>query len=145
LRVLDDARNHWTSLGETKTPLLFLPLASQNLFRGEAISISFGSWADKRLFGDGEQVASIDVEGGRALSPVDSATIQTRAFRALAGRGMPYPYFALPSGFDPTVWERTMAQLSRVRGHFRLVARSEGDIYPHSGQFALAVTLEPRT
>jgi hypothetical protein len=37
-----------------------------------------------------------------------------------------------------------MAQLARLRGHFRLVARSEGDLYPHSGQFVLSVNLEPR-
>ena len=52
---------------------------------------------------------------------------------------------AFPSGFDPTKVEAAAAQITRVKGHFRLVARSEGDLYPHSAQFSLAVTLEPRS
>ena len=142
--VLRDARDHWAAAGDAKYPLLFLPIASQNLFRGEPVSISFGSWPDKRLYGDGEAVASVDVEGGRPLSQADYAAIQSRAFRALSERGMPYPFFAFPSGFDPSKVETAAAQIARVKGKFRLVARSQGDLYPHSAQFSLAVTLEPR-
>lgn len=145
LAVLRDAHDHWAAAGDAKYPLLFLPVASQNLFLGEPVSISFGSWPDKRLYGDGEEVASIDVEGGRPLSQADYSAIQSRAFRALSERGMPYPFFAFPSGFDPTKVEAAAAQITRVKGRFRLVARSEGDLYPHSAQFSLAVTLEPRS
>jgi hypothetical protein len=145
LSVLRDARDHWAAAGDGQYPLLFLPIASQNLFKGEAISISFGSWPDKRLYRDGELIAAVDVEGGRPLSQGDYSAIQSRAFRALSERGMPYPFFAFPSGFDPGKVEAAAAQIARVKGHFRLVARSQGDLYPHSAQFSLAVTLEPRT
>jgi hypothetical protein len=56
---------------------------------------------------------------------------------------MPYPFFGPPSGFDPRSFEAALAQLSRLRGKFRLVARTEGDLYPHSGVFFLAASVEP--
>ena len=45
---------------------------------------------------------------------------------------------------DPARFEAATSQLARVRGRFRLVARSEGPLYPHTGIFSLAVSLEPR-
>ncbi len=145
LRVLRDAREHFATLGDTNVPVLFLPIAPANLFRGETITFSFGSWVDKRLYAKGEEVASIDVEGGRPLAAPDYQKLQSRAYSALALRGMPYPFFAIPSGFDPARFEAAVAELARVRGRFRLVARSDSDLYPHSGQFNLSVTLDPRT
>jgi Protein of unknown function (DUF3084) len=144
LRVLRDAREHFASLGDTNVPVLFLPIAPANLFRGETITFSYGSWADKRLYAKDEEVASIDVEGGRALAAPDYQKLQSRAFSALALRGMPYPFFGVPSGFDPARFSAAISELARVRGHFRLVARSDTDLYPHSGQFNLSVTLDPR-
>ncbi|MBV9439251.1 MAG: DUF3084 domain-containing protein [Candidatus Eremiobacteraeota bacterium] len=144
LTVLRAAHDHWSSMGEGRVPLLFLPIARRNLFRGEPIDFTFGSWTDTRLFSDGQAVASIDVEGGRAVTQPDYALLQSRAFNALAKAGMPYPFFAFPSGFDPTRVEAVVAQLARVRGHFRITARSEGDLYPHLGQFTLGVTLDSR-
>jgi hypothetical protein len=144
LRVLRDARDHFASLGDANVPVLFLPIAPANLFRGETITFSFGSWADKRLYAKGEEVASIDVEGGRPLTTPDYQKLQSRAYSALALRGMPYPFFALPSGFDPARFESAVGELARVRGRFRLVARSDSDLYPHSGQFNLSVTVDPR-
>ncbi|HEY4441042.1 MAG TPA: hypothetical protein VGN14_11355, partial [Candidatus Elarobacter sp.] len=134
----------WTAVGDGTYPLLFLPVASQNLFRGETISISFGSWPDKRLYSDGDEIAQVDVEGGRPLTQADYAAIQSKAFQSLSERGMPYPFFGFPSGFDPQKVEAAAAQIVRVKGRFRLVARSEGDLFPHSATFSLAVNLEPR-
>ena len=68
----------------------------------------------------------------------------TRATEALARRGMPVQFLGPPSGFDPARFEAATSQLARVKGRFRLVARSEGPLYPHTGIFSLAVSLEPR-
>jgi len=124
-------------------PVLFLPLAAENLFRGEAITFGFGAWADKLIAADGAEVASIEVEGGHPISAPDYQLLVRRATDALAGKGMPPPFFAPPSGFDPVRFQAAMAQLSRVKGHFRLVARSEGKVYPHTGMFILGLTVEP--
>jgi hypothetical protein len=145
LSILRAVRDHYTTPGDPSAPILFLPLAPQNLFRGEHITFSLVPWLDKKLYSSGEEVASIDVEGGRAVAAPEYAMLTSRATDALARRGMPYPFFASPpSGFDPARFQAAMAQLARLKGHFRLVARSEGDLYPHSGQFVLAVNLEPR-
>jgi hypothetical protein len=145
LDVLHAVRDHYVVPGEGSAPILFLPLAPQNLFRGERITFSLVPWPDKKLYSNGEEVASIDVEGGRTIATPDYTLLASRATDALAKRGLPYPFFASPpSGFDPARFQAAMAQLARLRGRFRLVARSEGDLYPHSGQFVLAVSLEPR-
>jgi hypothetical protein len=144
LRELRGAREHFAGLGDGNVPVLFLPIAPNNLFRGERITFTFSSWADKRLYAKGEEVASIDVEGGRPLAVPDYQKLQSRAFNALASRGMPYPFFSVPSGFDPARFEAAVSEVARVRGHFRLVARSDSDLYPHSGQFNLTVTVDPR-
>ena len=145
MELLNKARASYALPGERNANVLFLPLAPQNLFRGEAISFSLVAWPDKLLFSNGDEVAAVDVEGGRPLTGPVYAQLTRRSTDALAKRGLPYPFFASPpSGFDPARFQAAAAELARVRGRFRLVARSEGDLYPHSGQFVLAVTVEPR-
>jgi hypothetical protein len=88
-------------------------------------------------------IASIDVEGGRPLAPPAYNELQRRIVTALAAAGMPYPFFGPPSGFDPRTVEAALAKLSKLHGTYRFVARSEGDLYPHSGLFVLAASVEP--
>jgi Protein of unknown function (DUF3084) len=138
VKLLDAARE-----SQGTGPVLFLPLAAENVFRGEPVTFGFGYWADHLLYDDGDAVASIDVDGGHQLAGPDYALLVRRSTDALAGRGMPPPFFAPPSGFDPVRFQAAMAQLARVRGRFRLVARSEGKVYPHTGMFILGVSVEP--
>jgi hypothetical protein len=140
LRTFHDT---WSHQGEGDVPLLLLPIASQNLFRGETISFTFGSWPDKKLFSNGQPIASIDVEGGHPLAQPEYNELSGRALDTLANAGYPYPYFGSPSGFDPRSFKAAMVQLAHVHGHYRLVARAEGDLYPHTGVFFLATTVEP--
>ncbi len=142
LRELQEARDHFGSLGDRGVPLLFLPVAPNNLFRGDRMTFIFAAWADRRLYGNNEEVASIDIEGGRPIAPSEVRLLESRAFDALAKAGFPYPFFAPPSGFDPQRFESATAALARVKGHFRLVARSEGVLYPHTSLFVLGVSLE---
>jgi hypothetical protein len=143
LSELQEARTHFSGAGDRGIPLLFLPVAPNNLFRGDRMTFIFAAWADRRLYGNNEEVASIDVEGGRPIAGPDYRLLETRAFDALAKAGFPYPFFAPPSGFDPQRFETATAELTRVKGRFRLVARSEGVLYPHTSLFVLGASLEP--
>jgi uncharacterized protein (DUF3084 family) len=142
---LHQARDFFAGLGDGQQPIFFVPIAPNNLFRGERLTFTFAAWSDRLLYANGEAVAQIDVEGGRPLGGPDYGLLVRRASDALARRGMPAPFLGPPSGFDPTRLEEAVSQLARVRGHFRLVARSEGPLYPHTGIFSLAVSLEPRS
>jgi hypothetical protein len=140
--LLRSARDRYSLPGERNANVLFLPLAPQNLFRGEPMTFSLIAWPDKLLYSNGEEVASVDVEGGRPLAVPVYGLLARRSTDALSKRGMPPPFFASPpSGFDR--FQAAAAELTRVKGRFRLVARSEGDLYPHSGAFVLAVSVEP--
>ena len=143
-QVLHDARDREAALGSVPSPALFVPVAAQNLFRGETISFYFPSWTDKQILRAGEEVASIDVEGGKPIAPPDYQRLQSRAFAEMTKRQFPAPLFALgTSGFDPVKLQTANAELARVKGKFRLVARSETDVYPHTGGFILAVSVDP--
>jgi len=143
LELLRQFHENWSHAGEGNVPLLLLPIASQNLFRGETISFTFASWPDKKLFSNHQEVASIEVEGGRPLAPPEYNELSLRAVQALSKAGMPYPFFSQPSGFDPRSFQAALTKLSSLHGKWRLVARTEGDLYPHSGVFFLSASVEP--
>lgn len=144
IRVLQSARDAETTSGDTGTPLLFVPVAATNLFRGETISFYLPFWPDKRLANAGDEIASIEVEGGKPIAAPDYVALANRSFRELARRQFPSPFFASPpSGFDPVRFQAANAELARVHGRFRLVSRTETNLYPHTGGFILAVSVEP--
>lgn len=143
LALLRQFHENWSHVGEGNIPLLLLPIASQNLFRGETISFTFASWPDKKLFSNHQEIASIEVEGGRPLPPPTYRELQKRIVSALGTAGFPFPFFGPPSGFDPRTVEAALAELSKLHGTYRFVARSEGDLYPHSEVFSLAASIEP--
>lgn len=120
--------------------ILFLPVASQNLFRGEVISFSFESFEDKRLAVAGEQLASLDVNGG--APSVDIGALVLRAGQTLAARGYP-PQFLYPPLINSTQVQAVTSEIPRLRGRYRLIAKTPIDLYPHSGPFPIDVELEP--
>jgi hypothetical protein len=119
---------------------LFLPVAYQNLFRGETVTFTFAAFEDKRLATAGETLASMDVAGG--ASNVDIAQLVIRAGQTLAQRGYP-PQFLYPPLINSTQVQSVTSQLPRLRGQYRLVAKTPIDLYPHSGPFPIDVALEP--
>lgn len=138
--LLQQMRLTRESTPDQHAQILFLPLASQNLFRGEVISFSFASYEDKRLATAGETLASLDVAGG---SPnVDIGTLVGRAGQALAARGYPSS-FLYPPLINSTQVQAVTSQLPRLRGRYRLIAKTPIDLYPHSGQLQIDVELEP--
>jgi hypothetical protein len=125
---------------DSNATILFLPVASQNLFRGEVISFSFQAFEDKRLAKDGETLASIDINGG--APSVDIGALVLKAGQTLAARGYP-PQFLYPPLINSTQVQAVTSQIPRLRGKYRLIAKTPIDLYPHSGPFPIDVELEP--
>ena len=119
---------------------MFLPVASQNLFRGEVISFSFEAFEDRRLATAGETLAAIDINGG--APSVDIGALVLQAGQTLAKRGYP-PQFLYPPLINSTQVQSVTSQIPRLRGKYRLIAKTPIDLYPHSGPFPIDVALEP--
>jgi hypothetical protein len=131
-----------TTREQTQDPhalILFLPIAYQNLFRGEVISFSFESFEDKRLATSGETLASLDINGG--APGVDIGALVLRAGQTLAGRGYP-PQFLYPPLINSAQVQAVTSQIPHLRGKYRLIAKTPIDLYPHSGPFPIDVELE---
>ena len=132
-----------TTREQTQDPralILFLPIAYQNLFRGEVITFSFAAYEDKRLATAGETLATLDINGG--APSVDIGTLVLAAGRTLAKRGYP-PQFLYPPLINSTQVQAVTSQIPRLRGKYRLIAKTPIDLYPHSGPFPIDVELEP--
>jgi hypothetical protein len=137
LTQLQDTRKNAT---DQHASYLFLPVAYQNLFRGEAITFGFETFEDKKLATAGETLASMDVTGG--AGNIDLAQLVARAGQTLAQRGYP-PQFLYPPLINSTQVQAVTSELPRLRGAYRIVAKTPIDLYPHSGPFPIDVALEP--
>ena len=110
--------------------MLFLPLIGQNLFKGDTVSFTLQPYADIRVAAAGDTLASVDVQGGQLP---DSLVVPLQRLTV----------FALNPAPSNNVQEM-LAQLGRLRGHYRLVAKAGLDMYPHSGGILLDYSLVPR-
>jgi hypothetical protein len=137
LHYMHDTRD---LIADPRALILFLPVASQNLFRGEVISFSFQRFEDKRLATAGETLATIDIAGG--TPNVDIGTLVLAAGQTLAKRGYP-PQFLYPPLINSAQVQSITGQIPRLRGKYRLIAKTPIDLYPHSGPFPIDVELEP--
>jgi hypothetical protein len=138
--LLQQLRTTRESTQDPHALILFLPIAYQNLFRGEVITFSFASFEDKRLATAGETLAAIDINGG--APSVDIGALVLQAGQTLAKRGYP-PQFLYPPLINSTQVQAVTSQIPRLRGKYRLIAKTPIDLYPHSGPFPIDVELEP--
>jgi hypothetical protein len=138
--LLEQMRATRERTSDNKALILFLPVAFQNLFRGEVIVFSFEAFEDKRLATAGEALASLDVTGGSAN--VDIGALVVAAGQQLATRGYP-PQFLYPPLINSAQVQSITSQVPRLRGKYRLIAKTPIDLYPHSGPFPIDVELEP--
>jgi hypothetical protein len=126
--------------GNARVPaVLIVPVAAQNLFPGDRITFYLSSYADKKLASTGEVLASLVVEGGQ---PFNLTPLITNASLQLAKLGMPPPFLLYPGYNSPQV-QSIVAQLARLRGKYRVVAKASFDLYPHSGAVAYDFSLSP--
>ncbi len=119
--------------------VLILPVAAQNLFRGDRITFYLSSYADRKLASAGEVLASVVVDGGQ---PLNLTPLITNASVALARRGMPPP-FLQSAGYNAPQVQSVIAQLTRLRGKYRISAKASFDLYPHSGGVVYDFSLAP--
>lgn len=119
--------------------VLILPVAAQNLFRGDRITFYLSSYADRKLASAGEVLASVVVEGGQ---PLNLAPLIINASLQLAKRGMPNP-FLQSAGYNGPEVQSVIAQLARLRGKYRVSAKASIDLYPHSGAVVYGISLAP--
>lgn len=138
--LLQQMRTTREQTADPKALVLFLPIAYQNLFRGEVISFSFESFVDKRLATAGETLASIDINGG--APGVDIGALVVRAGQTLAARDYP-PQFLYPPLINSAQVQAVTSQIPHLHGKYRLIAKTPIDLYPHTGPFPIDVELEP--
>lgn len=126
--------------GNSRPPVvLILPVAAQNLFRGDPITFYLSSYADRKLASAGEVLASVVVEGGQ---PLNLTPLITNASLELAKRGMPNP-FLQSAGYNAPEVKSVIAQLTHLRGKYRVSAKASFDLYPHSGGVVYGFSISP--
>ena len=113
---------------EQLTPVLLLPVADQNIFRGDHLSFGFDAYADKRLARAGEVIASVDVNGG---SQFNYPELVASARQEMATRGVPPVFLELPF-INQIQLNAIVQQLAHARGKYRIVAKAVDDVYPHT-------------
>ncbi|MFN2461932.1 MAG: hypothetical protein ABR591_14840, partial [Candidatus Velthaea sp.] len=121
-----------------RSPVMIMCVADQNLFRGEQLHFAIAHWRDERLASRGEVLASADVTGGQPynLNLLMIAALETMAKREMPAAFLRFPYVNQTQG-------QILAELSRLRGKYRIVAKAGDDIYPHTGGVALEFSLSP--
>jgi hypothetical protein len=123
-------------------PVLIVAFADENLFLNDPIHFSLVPYADKLIFSSNQRVAAIDVVGGTQISPRAAFSfLLSVAADAAIHQGMP-EWYAQP---DPVLSEAQVAEItSKIRtgrGHFQIVAKAAGDIYPHVGGLPVRISL----
>ncbi len=137
-KVLTDQRVQGFLL---RGPVLMVAIADENLFPNDPIHFTFAPYADQVIFRKGQPVASVEVDGGTAISPNIAYGQLTSAIAEEAiAAGMP-AYFAnaIPSLSLAEV-QTTERAIKAGRGRFYIVAHAATDVYPHTG--GIPVTFE---
>ncbi|TAM60957.1 DUF3084 domain-containing protein [bacterium] len=102
---------------------IVFPVAARNLFRGDKIAISLNIACNRRLFTQGQEIASINVPGG---SVPNIGYLLALTQQAATDRGMP-AYTSEPFG-NPTNLQAVQHALARAHGKYRLVVRAGANV-----------------
>jgi hypothetical protein len=124
------------------TPVLLVPVIAQNLFVGDTLTFSLIGTPDLRIAAAGETLASVPIQGGTAVNFLLLQRLSTEATSETGRRGMP-PAFAANVAVNGPQAQAALAEIPRLRGRYRLVAKSTIDLYPHSGGVLLDIALVP--
>jgi len=115
-------------------PVLLVAIADQNLVAGDTIGFTFAPYADAPIFGSGQSIASVEIDGGTSVVPnIAYGQLAAEVRDVAIERGMPV-YFANPFG-SPTSAEIAAVRtaIKAGRGRFYIVARAAREVYPHTG------------
>jgi hypothetical protein len=123
-------------------PVLLVAIADRNLFPNDAIHFTFAPYADQVIFHNGQPVASVEVDGGTAISPnVAYGQLASAISEEAIGSGMP-AYFAnaIPS-LSAAQIQSTERDIKAGRGRYYIVAHAAADVYPHTGGIPVTFVL----
>jgi hypothetical protein len=137
-QILSDARVQGFLLNG---PVLVVAIADENLFPNDPIHFTFAPYADQVIFRRDQPIASVEIDGGTAISPnVAYGQLASAIADEAIGAGMP-SYFAnaIPS-LSLTQIQTTQRAIKTGRGRFYIVAHAAIDVYPHTG--GIPVTFE---
>lgn len=121
------------------TPVLLVPVISQNLFPGDGLTFAFSHWVDHRIAAAGERLASVPVQGGTTPSLIVLQNLTNLVVQRVSGK-LP-PAYAVNVGINAPQLQAALNQLPHLRGSYTLVAKSSIDLYPHSGGVLLDFSL----
>jgi hypothetical protein len=124
----------------TRSPVLLIPVASQNLFRGDVIGFEFDQYADMRVLAAHEVIASVEVTGG---AQVDFPRLIALARDASIRRGMPPPFVTFPL-VNGSQAQSIAQEVAHSRGSFLVVAKAAQDTYPHTRALVLDFGIQSR-
>jgi hypothetical protein len=111
-----------------RSPVLILPIASQNLFRGDVIGFQFAAYPDEKVAATHSTLGTLSVEGGK---PIDFPALIAQARDTVISRGMPPAFVTFPLVNGPQA-QAIAQQVAHSRGRFEVVAQSAQDTYPHT-------------
>ncbi len=124
-------------------PVLVIARADENLFANDEIHFEFVPFPDRLVFPAHSVIASVEVDGGTSVNPntLFYEVVAAAADTAI-GRGMPSYYASYPQ--TSLTKDQAAAYVAAIRsgsGRFHLVARAQGDIYPHTGGLPIDIEL----
>ncbi|MGH7708115.1 MAG: DUF3084 domain-containing protein [Vulcanimicrobiaceae bacterium] len=127
-------------------PVIFLSIATENLFPNDPIHFGFQDWPDQLIFHSGQQIAKIGVDGGTTINPnIAFSQLGFLVRDAAVQRGMP-AYFAYATPIASETEVKTIVdQIRKGHGRFNIVAKAGQDVYPHLGGFTVTFSLVPAT
>jgi hypothetical protein len=124
-------------------PVIIIAIADENLFVNDPIHFGLNTYADQQLFRAGQTLASVEVDGGTAVTPtIAYGQLQGIVGDEAIGIGMPGPFARALPELTPE-HDRQMREAIRVgRGRFYIVAKAALDIYPHTGAIPIVFGLQ---
>jgi hypothetical protein len=124
-------------------PVLLIAAADENLFVNDEIHFEFVPYLDKLVFTAHQIIAGVEVDGGTNVNPnIAFNQVVFGATDAAISRGMPSYYVTFPR--TSLTKEQAKDYVDRIRlgkGRFRIVARAQADIYPHTGGLPIDIDL----
>lgn len=123
-------------------PVLMVAIADRNLFPNDAIHFTFAPYADQVIFHNKQAVASVEIDGGIAISPnVAYGQLTTAIAEVAISQGMP-AYFAnaIPSLSNEEI-QSTVREIKAGHGRYFIVAHAASDVYPHTGGIPVTFVL----
>lgn len=124
-------------------PVLLIAAADENLFVNDEIHFEFVPYSDHLVFTAHQIIDSVEVDGGTVINPnIAFNQVLFGAADAAISRGMPSYYVTFPR--SSLTKEQATAYVDRIRhgkGRFRIVARAQTDIFPHTGGLPIDIDL----